>query len=304
MSHEAMVVRGGCLGRLDYHTRVVREARGARHGGAAYSDGKVATLGFRVEMSSRRRFATSADFRLHDCCPGTEGYTHDAIFWGVVPRSRAPCQTLVFRFATFSSLYAGGPHTMGRHRIRRGLRRPLAAQPLPARHLRRPQALRLLLLVRVPRAGAAAAAARHRANATRPGARAQRWPPGDQAASGDECAGRGAEGAEGRERSASRGRWRCIVCRRTGQRGTRRGRRSGQKPSRRIGPSSQSGSGGSRLDSHPNYCVSLLPQVVGVETAAQWVHSSARWRAGITPAAPAWLLHRAADGVQVRSSSS
>jgi hypothetical protein len=60
-------------------------------------------------MSSRGRFATPADFRYVNVAR-TEGYTYDANVWDVSlvqgPFSVAPCQTLMVRFATFSSLYA------------------------------------------------------------------------------------------------------------------------------------------------------------------------------------------------------
>jgi hypothetical protein len=59
-------------------------------------------------MSSRGRFATSADFPLQDCNP-YRGLHVLRERLGAVHRSRpfsvAPCQTLIVRFATFSPLY-------------------------------------------------------------------------------------------------------------------------------------------------------------------------------------------------------
>jgi hypothetical protein len=65
---------------------------------------RIVTLGFRVGGRSRGRYATPAEFTLHD---GTGGYTYDDGVWDLSivqgPFSVAPCQTLKSRFATFSS---------------------------------------------------------------------------------------------------------------------------------------------------------------------------------------------------------
>jgi hypothetical protein len=58
-------------------------------------------------MSSRGCFATPADFPLHDASP-YEGYTSAAKVWDSSlvqgPFPVAPCQTIMLRFATFTSL--------------------------------------------------------------------------------------------------------------------------------------------------------------------------------------------------------
>ena len=81
---------------------------------ATYSDEqlRIATIGVSGgRWLTRGRFATPAEF-LSRIVARVEGYTYDAIMWDVsivqAPFSVAPCQTLMFRFATFCiAVYAG-----------------------------------------------------------------------------------------------------------------------------------------------------------------------------------------------------
>ena len=88
---------------------------------ATYSDEqlRIATIGVSGgRWLTRGRFATPAEF-LSRIVARVEGYTYDAIMWDVsivqAPFSVAPCQTLMFRFATF--LHRCVRWARGRHRV-------------------------------------------------------------------------------------------------------------------------------------------------------------------------------------------